>query len=185
MQDLLPSARPSATASCRSTTAPVDRLNAALAGRPDLMAGRTSLTVYPGMTGDVGERPSSASRTVRTRLPLSLKIPTGGAEGVRPLPRREVRRMEPLLPTAANRSTPTIGSVLNRYTIAAGRALRRRKGHPAAFALSPMAGRPAPAAPARSSSMASKSPKDGSPAPSLSSSGPAKGPTWAWTWAFR
>lgn len=29
----------------------LERLNAALVGRPDLMAGRTSLTVYPGMTG--------------------------------------------------------------------------------------------------------------------------------------
>ena len=29
----------------------IERINAALAGRPDLMAGRTSLTVYEGMTG--------------------------------------------------------------------------------------------------------------------------------------
>jgi arylsulfatase A-like enzyme len=29
----------------------IERLNPALAGRPDLMAGRTSLTVYPGMRG--------------------------------------------------------------------------------------------------------------------------------------
>jgi len=29
----------------------VERLNAAIAGRPDLMAGRTSLTVYEGMIG--------------------------------------------------------------------------------------------------------------------------------------
>jgi arylsulfatase A-like enzyme len=29
----------------------VERFNAAIAGRPDLMGGRTSLTVYPGMTG--------------------------------------------------------------------------------------------------------------------------------------
>ena len=29
----------------------IERLNAGLAGRPDLMGGRTSLTVYPGMTG--------------------------------------------------------------------------------------------------------------------------------------
>ncbi|MBV8440634.1 MAG: arylsulfatase, partial [Hyphomicrobiales bacterium] len=29
----------------------IERLNAAIAGRPDLLGGRTSLTVYPGMTG--------------------------------------------------------------------------------------------------------------------------------------
>ncbi len=34
----------------------LERLNAALAGRPDLMAGRTSLTVYRGHDRDVGER---------------------------------------------------------------------------------------------------------------------------------
>lgn len=31
-----------------------ERLNAGLVGRPDLMAGRTSLTLYPGMH-DMGE----------------------------------------------------------------------------------------------------------------------------------
>ena len=29
----------------------IERFNAAVAGRPDLMGGRTSLTVYPGMSG--------------------------------------------------------------------------------------------------------------------------------------
>src|SRR5262249_46154072 len=29
----------------------IERTNAALVGRPDIMAGRTSLTLYPGMTG--------------------------------------------------------------------------------------------------------------------------------------
>ena len=33
-----------------------ERLNAATAGRPDLMAGRTSLTVYRGHERHVGER---------------------------------------------------------------------------------------------------------------------------------
>ena len=37
----------------------IERLNAAIAGRPDLMSGRTSLTVYPGMSGLVGECVSS------------------------------------------------------------------------------------------------------------------------------
>ena len=34
----------------------IERVNAALAGRPDLMAGRTSLTVYRGNDRDDGER---------------------------------------------------------------------------------------------------------------------------------
>jgi hypothetical protein len=33
----------------------LERLNAALVGRPDLMADRTSLTVYQGMTENLGE----------------------------------------------------------------------------------------------------------------------------------
>jgi arylsulfatase len=42
----------------------VERVNPALAGRPDLMAGRTSLTLYPGMDGTL-ENTFITSRTHR------------------------------------------------------------------------------------------------------------------------
>jgi hypothetical protein len=57
------------------------RFNATMAGRPDFMAGRTSLELYPGMIGmkenafiDVKNRSSS--------ITAKLEIPTHGASGV-------------------------------------------------------------------------------------------------------
>ena len=57
------------------------RFNAAIAGRPDYMGGRTSLTLYPGMIGmkenafiDVKNRSSS--------ITADLEIPPSGASGV-------------------------------------------------------------------------------------------------------
>ena len=41
---------------CPSMTGRAERFNAAIAGRPDLMGNRTSLTVYPGMVGHDGKR---------------------------------------------------------------------------------------------------------------------------------
>ena len=59
----------------------LERFNAALVGRPDLMAGRTSLTVYEGMTGlseNVFINTKNRSHTVTAQL----QIPKGGARGV-------------------------------------------------------------------------------------------------------
>jgi len=59
----------------------LERLNAALVGRPDLMAGRTSLTVYQGMTG----MSENAFINVKNRthsITAELQIPQGGANGV-------------------------------------------------------------------------------------------------------
>ena len=57
------------------------RFNATIAGRPDFMGGRTSLTLYPGMIGmkenafiDVKNRSSS--------ITADLEIPPSGASGV-------------------------------------------------------------------------------------------------------
>ena len=44
----------------------VEQFNAALIGRPDLMAGRTSLTVYEGM---IGIRRTSSSTPTTARKP--------------------------------------------------------------------------------------------------------------------
>jgi arylsulfatase len=57
------------------------RLNAALAGRPDLMGDRTSLTVYPGMTHMM----ENAFINVKNRshtITAEVEIPDRGGEGV-------------------------------------------------------------------------------------------------------
>ncbi|HEV3005463.1 MAG TPA: arylsulfatase [Pirellulales bacterium] len=59
----------------------IERLNAALAGRPDLMAGRTSLTVYPGMkamTENVFISVKNRSHTITAEVDVGK----GDAEGV-------------------------------------------------------------------------------------------------------
>ena len=58
-----------------------ERINAELAGRPDLMGGRTSLTLYPGMKG----MPEDVFINVKNRslaITAGLEIPPGGAKGV-------------------------------------------------------------------------------------------------------
>jgi len=59
----------------------IERFNPALAGRPDLMGGRTSLTVYEGMTGMM----ENAFINVKNRshsITAEVEIPSGGANGV-------------------------------------------------------------------------------------------------------
>ncbi len=59
----------------------LERTNPALAGRPDLMGGRTSLTVYEGMIGmseNVFINIKNRSHTVTAEV----EIPSGGANGV-------------------------------------------------------------------------------------------------------
>jgi arylsulfatase len=58
----------------------VERVNAALAGRPDLMAGRTSLTLAEGMTGmteNVFLNIKNKSKTIAAEI----EVPQGGANG--------------------------------------------------------------------------------------------------------
>jgi arylsulfatase A-like enzyme len=58
-----------------------ERFNPALAGRPDLMAGRTSLTVYPGMTGML----ENAFINVKNRsytITASVELKDGNTNGV-------------------------------------------------------------------------------------------------------
>jgi arylsulfatase len=59
----------------------VERVNAALAGRPDLMAGRTSLTLFEGMVGlteNVFINVKNRSHTITAEL----EVPPNGADGV-------------------------------------------------------------------------------------------------------
>jgi arylsulfatase A-like enzyme len=59
----------------------VERLNAAIAGRPDLMAGRTSLTVYEGMIG-MSENVFINTKNRSHTITAEVQIPRGGAKGV-------------------------------------------------------------------------------------------------------
>ena len=59
----------------------LERFDAALVGRPDLMAGRTSLTVYEGMTGML-ENVFINTKNRSHSLTAEVEIPDGGAKGV-------------------------------------------------------------------------------------------------------
>jgi len=59
----------------------IERVNAALVGRPDLMAGRTSLTVYEGMTG-MSENVFINTKNSSHTITAEVEIPKGGANGV-------------------------------------------------------------------------------------------------------
>ncbi len=59
----------------------IERLNAAVAGRLDLMGGRTSLTVYPGMSGMM----ENAFINVKNRsfsIMAELQVPDSSTSGV-------------------------------------------------------------------------------------------------------
>lgn len=59
----------------------IERTNAALVGRPDLMAGRTSLTVYEGMTG-MSENVFINVKNRSHTITADVEIPKNGANGV-------------------------------------------------------------------------------------------------------
>lgn len=59
----------------------LERFNGALVGRPDLMAGRTALTVYDGMTG-LTENVFLNIKNTSYSITAKTTIPEGGAEGV-------------------------------------------------------------------------------------------------------
>ncbi len=59
----------------------LERMNAALVGRPDLMAGRTSLTVYEGMIG-MSENVFINTKNRSHTITAEVTIPEGGAKGV-------------------------------------------------------------------------------------------------------
>jgi len=58
-----------------------ERFDAAMVGRPDLMAGRTSLTVYQGMTG-MSENVFINVKNRSHTITAEVDIPKGGAKGV-------------------------------------------------------------------------------------------------------
>jgi len=59
----------------------IERLNPGLVGRPDLMAGRTSLTVYQGMTG-MSENVFINVKNRSHTITAEVEVPQGGGNGV-------------------------------------------------------------------------------------------------------
>lgn len=59
----------------------IERMNPAMAGRPDLMAGRTSLTVYQGMTGMMENTFINVKNRSHT-ITAQIEVPTKDANGV-------------------------------------------------------------------------------------------------------
>jgi len=59
----------------------VERFDAAIAGRPDLMGPRTSLTLYEGMTG-ITENAFINAKGRSYTVTAELEVPVGGANGV-------------------------------------------------------------------------------------------------------
>jgi arylsulfatase len=59
----------------------IERANAALAGRPDLMAGRTSLTVYEGMKG-MSENVFINIKNRSHTITADVEVPKDGVDGV-------------------------------------------------------------------------------------------------------
>jgi arylsulfatase len=59
----------------------LERLNPTTSGRPDLMAGRTTLTVYEGMTG-MSENVFINTKNRSHTITADVEIPKGGANGV-------------------------------------------------------------------------------------------------------
>jgi hypothetical protein len=59
----------------------IERVNAALAGRPDLMQGRTSLTLYEGMKG-ISENVFINVKNSSLSITADVDIPQAGAKGV-------------------------------------------------------------------------------------------------------
>jgi arylsulfatase len=59
----------------------LERLNAALVGRPDLMAGRASLTVFQGMIG-ISENVFINTKNRSHTITAEVEIPKSGAKGV-------------------------------------------------------------------------------------------------------
>jgi arylsulfatase len=59
----------------------IDRMNAEIAGRPDVMKGRTSLTLYDGMNGMLENTFINVKNKSKT-IKAEVEIPKGGANGV-------------------------------------------------------------------------------------------------------
>ena len=153
----------------------LERFNAALVGRPDLMAGRTSLTVYEGMIGmteNVFINMKNRSHTITA----DVEIPKGGANGV--ILAQAGRFGGWSLYLKDGKPTYTYNWLgLERYKVAAKQALPAGKAT-IRFEFAYDGGGVGKGRSARSSSMAKRSPRAGSSILSAARSQSTMPPTW-------
>ena len=103
----------------------IERFDPAMAGRPDLMAGRKSLTVYEGMTGMM-ENAFINVKNQSVTITADVEIPAGGANGVI-LARAAASAAGACTSRTASRPTPTTSSAC-RSTRSTQRAARAGQG---------------------------------------------------------
>jgi hypothetical protein len=134
-----------------------ERLNAELVGRPDLMGGRTSLTLAEGMTGMMEERVHQREEPSKT-ITAEIEVPQGR--------RQRHRSSRRVAASAAGRCTSRTACRPTTTTSSAAAHLDRRPAsrwrrasHDRASSSPTTAAAPARAARARSSSTARRSPK--------------------------
>ena len=164
------------TTCCPSTTASSSASIASMAGRPDLMGGRTSLTLYEGMTGMT----ENVFINIKNRSHYASP-PRWRSRGRRqrrdPRPGRPVRRLEPL---PEGRQADLRLQLPGPEAITRSRRPRSclRRARPRSASSSPMtAAASARAARARSSSTARRSPRAGSSRRNAACSRSTKAPT--------
>ena len=156
------------------------RLNATNAGRPDIMAGRTEMTLYPGMTG-MAENVFIDTLSRSFVITADLEIPKGGAQGRDAVPRPACSVGGAFTSKTASPSSPTTGSPASATTIEGKSACPKAKSRWSTTSPTTAADRTR-AARARSPSTASKSAKAASRRPwAPSTRWPATPPTSAWT----
>ena len=156
----------------------IERFDPAMAGRPDLMAGRKSLTVYEGMTGMM-ENAFINVKNQSVTITADVEIPASGANGV--ILCQGGRFGGWSLYVKDGKPAYTYNYVgLQQYTVNATERLAPGKatikldfaydGKAAAKAERP-----------RSTSTARRSGPGASSTPTPTSSRPTTPPTWAWT----
>ena len=168
------------TMSCRSTIASLERVNAALVGRPDLMAGPHLADGLRGHDRDDGERLHQHQEPVAHHHRRGRDSRRGGANGV--ILCQAGRFGGWSLYLKDGKPTYTYNFLgLERFNVAAAEAVPGGQGDdPLRVRLRRRQAR-ARAARARSSSTARRSPKGGSTERRAMSSRPTKAPTSAWT----
>ena len=92
--------------------------NPKLAGRPDLMFGRKSLTLYEGMTGLL-ENDFINIKNTSFEIVADVEIRRQAGQRRHRVPGRSLRRLEPVREGRQRRSTPTTTSGIDLYTATA------------------------------------------------------------------
>ena len=136
----LPEGGRSGTTCCRSTTAASERFNPAIAGRPDLLGGRKTLTVYPGMTGMM-ENAFINVKGVHHTITAEVEVKDAKTQRRDHRPGRLLRRLDALHEGRQGRTTSTTSSRSSAPTSRAPTALAPGK-HTIVYEFIPDAAKP-------------------------------------------